>query len=137
MSCENPDMPDPLVLHNCVPLCCKDFVYPCMDRKDESYRVLLHHIKRYVLTVGIFLNTFFDLEQGATRVLRIEDPNCAAVYPVGPIIQSVQVGENNGSECLKWLDQQPGGSVFVSFGSGGTLSKEQLNELAIGLEKSG
>jgi len=36
------------------------------------------------------------------------------------------------------LDKQPNGSVlYVSFGSGGTLSQEQLNELALGLEMSG
>jgi hydroquinone glucosyltransferase len=39
---------------------------------------------------------------------------------------------------LRWLNKQPHSSVlFVSFGSGGTLSHEQLNELASGLEMSG
>jgi hydroquinone glucosyltransferase len=38
---------------------------------------------------------------------------------------------------LKWLDNQPHGSVlFVSFGSGGTLSSNQIIELALGLEMS-
>uniref|UniRef100_A0A7C8ZGD2 Glycosyltransferase n=1 Tax=Opuntia streptacantha TaxID=393608 RepID=A0A7C8ZGD2_OPUST len=138
VSCEYRDMPDPLVLPGCMPLYGKDFVDPCMDRKDESYRVLLHHVKRYVLAEGIFVNTFFDLERGTIRALQTEDPNWPPVYPVGPIIQSAQSGKTDGSDCLKWLDRQPAGSVlYVSFGSGGTLSKEQLNELATGLEKSG
>ena len=39
---------------------------------------------------------------------------------------------------MRWLDNQPPSSVlFVSFGSGGTLSHDQLNELAFGLEMSG
>ncbi|KAJ6402297.1 hypothetical protein OIU84_014397 [Salix udensis] len=41
-------------------------------------------------------------------------------------------------ECLKWLDSQPGGSVvFLCFGSLGLFSKEQLREIAFGLERSG
>lgn len=41
------------------------------------------------------------------------------------------------SGCLKWLDNQsPGSVLFVWFGSGGTLSGEQLTELALGLEMS-
>nr|KYP71899.1 Hydroquinone glucosyltransferase [Cajanus cajan] len=44
----------------------------------------------------------------------------------------------SGCDCLAWLDEQPRGSVlFVSFGSGGTLSSAQINELALGLESSG
>ncbi|KAK4403542.1 Hydroquinone glucosyltransferase [Sesamum angolense] len=43
-----------------------------------------------------------------------------------------------GSECVKWLNDQPPKSVlFVSFGSGGTLSVEQFKELALGLEMCG
>ncbi|RZC45056.1 hypothetical protein C5167_037999 [Papaver somniferum] len=49
--------------------------------------------------------------------------NMAAVYPIG--------------RCLNWLDNQPLGSVlFTSFGSVGTLSNEQLTELASGVEMS-
>ncbi|XP_052171760.1 hydroquinone glucosyltransferase-like [Diospyros lotus] len=41
------------------------------------------------------------------------------------------------TECLNWNDNQPTGSVlFVSFGSGGRLSHEQITELALGLEFS-
>ncbi|WMV11547.1 hypothetical protein MTR67_004932 [Solanum verrucosum] len=43
----------------------------------------------------------------------------------------------DGSECLTWLDEQPRGSVlYISYGSGGTLSHEQLIEVAKGLEMS-
>ncbi|KAF3619227.1 Zeatin O-xylosyltransferase [Capsicum annuum] len=40
-------------------------------------------------------------------------------------------------ECLEFLDKQDVNSViFVSFGSTTTLSQEQINELALGLEQS-
>ncbi|WVY91389.1 hypothetical protein V8G54_036903 [Vigna mungo] len=43
----------------------------------------------------------------------------------------------HGSYSLKWLDAQPHGSVIlVCFGSGGTLSRDQMEELALGLEMS-
>lgn len=61
------------------------------------------------------------------------------VYPIGPIIQtgSNSTGHITGSDCLKWLDTQPANSVlYVSFGSGGSLSGDQIKELALGLELS-
>ncbi|OVA18490.1 UDP-glucuronosyl/UDP-glucosyltransferase [Macleaya cordata] len=40
-------------------------------------------------------------------------------------------------KCLEWLDRQPLNSVlYVSFGTTTTLSDEEINELAIGLEYS-
>ncbi|XP_020596572.1 LOW QUALITY PROTEIN: hydroquinone glucosyltransferase-like, partial [Phalaenopsis equestris] len=56
--------------------------------------------------------------------------------PVAPLIRAGEEGQL--ADCLKWLDLQPKGSViFVSFGSAGTLSTEQLGGLALGLEASG
>lgn len=38
---------------------------------------------------------------------------------------------------MKWLDKQPVRStLYVSFGSGGTLSRIQLQELISGLQRS-
>ncbi|GFP83141.1 hydroquinone glucosyltransferase [Phtheirospermum japonicum] len=61
------------------------------------------------------------------------------VYPVGPLIRTGPEAESDqGPEILKWLNDQPQKSViYVSFGSGGTLSLEQITELALGLEMSG
>jgi hydroquinone glucosyltransferase len=59
------------------------------------------------------------------------------VYMVGPIMQQNCDNTQNGPECLSWLDEQKQSSVvFVSFGSGGTISQNQMNELALGLELS-
>lgn len=88
---------------------------------------------------GIAINSFEELEAAdALKALVTDEPGKPRVYPVGPLIQTGSSGDDEGSECLKWLDGQPSGSVlFVSFGSGGTLSSKQLNELAFGLELSG
>ncbi|CAN1793813.1 Hydroquinone glucosyltransferase [Linum perenne] len=88
------------------------------------------------LADGFLINSFTGLEGETIRFLQ-ENGN-KPIYPIGPIIQSSDgsiVADPAG--CLKWLDDQPIGSVvLVSFGSGGTLSSEQLTELALGLEAS-
>ncbi|KAH9626682.1 hypothetical protein KSS87_021583 [Heliosperma pusillum] len=138
VSCEYRDMVDPLVLPGCVPLHGKDFVDTVKNRKDEAYKVIMDQIKRYKLAEGIFINTFMDLEPGALHNLQNDNLDRPPIYPVGPIIQSGLGDGPDGSDILSWLDrQQPDSVLFVSFGSGGTLSYEQLIELAIGLEKSG
>ncbi|KAG6682298.1 hypothetical protein I3842_13G132600 [Carya illinoinensis] len=85
--------------------------------------------------------TFRDLEERVIKALEDEiEAGYPPLYPIGPIIQtgSRTSNEVDGSKCLTWLDNQPGGSVlYVSFGSAGSLSNDQLNELALGLEQSG
>ncbi|KAL0456449.1 UNVERIFIED_CONTAM: Hydroquinone glucosyltransferase [Sesamum latifolium] len=58
--------------------------------------------------------------------------------PPGEIRTGTEAESDGGSECVKWLNDHPPKSVlFVSFGSGGTLSVEQFKELALGLEMCG
>ncbi|KAJ1439614.1 UDP-glycosyltransferase family, conserved site [Sesbania bispinosa] len=80
-----------------------------------------------------------EMETGPIRALKEGASGNTPVYPVGPIIQTGTrtVDDSNGLKCLAWLDrQQPCSVLYVSFGSGGTLSQEQVNELALGLELS-
>ncbi|TXG59589.1 hypothetical protein EZV62_014162 [Acer yangbiense] len=95
---------------------------------------------------GFLVNTWEDLEPKTLKALRdtkllgsiIRGP----VYPVGPM--AIPVGPtpppqpvSRRSHVLDWLDLQPTESViYVSFGSGGTLSAKQTIELAYGLELS-
>ncbi|XP_042480214.1 hydroquinone glucosyltransferase-like [Macadamia integrifolia] len=133
------DMLEPLKLPGCVPILGTDLVDPMQDRSSDGYKLFLHHSKRYRMAEGILINTFMGLEVGALKALEDgSDPTIPPVYPVGPLIQmGSRVGVDDRVECLQWLDDQPTGSVlFVSFGSGGTLSMEQQNELALGLELS-
>lgn len=138
VSCEFKEMQEPIKLPSfTVPIHGRDLPEPLQDRKNETYKWLLGVAKRYNSADGIMINTFKELEPVAIKALQ-EDTNIPPIHPIGPIIQTGSSGEVDGSDqCIRWLDDQPSGSVlFVSFGSGGTLSHEQLNELALGLEMS-
>jgi hydroquinone glucosyltransferase len=138
-SCEYRDLPEPVKLPGCVPIHGFDLADPFQDRKNEVYKGILQMLKRYPFAAGIMVNSFLDLEPGCFKALMDGKEGRPPVYPVGPLVQSGSdhIGVDS-SECLRWLDKQPNNSVlFVSFGSGGTLSHEQLHELAAGLEMSG
>ncbi|GMI98451.1 UDP-GLUCOSE-DEPENDENT GLUCOSYLTRANSFERASE 72 B1 [Hibiscus trionum] len=130
------DLPE-VRIPGCTPIHGKELLDPVQDRKNDAYKWVLHHAKRYRLAEGIMVNSFVDLEGGALKALQEKEPGKPPVYPVGPLVNVEPSDKADGSGCLKWLDDQPHGSVlFVSFGSGGTLSSDQLNELAMGLEMS-
>ncbi|CAL0303346.1 unnamed protein product [Lupinus luteus] len=90
---------------------------------------------------GIIINTFNALEERAIKTLKEgscfpEERNPPPVFCIGPVV-SVPGGEKDENGCLSWLDSQPSQSVvLLSFGSLGRFSKNQLKEIAIGLEKS-
>ncbi|KAG1335168.1 Hydroquinone glucosyltransferase [Cocos nucifera] len=137
-TCEYRDLAGPLELPGCVPVPGRDLLHPLQDRSNECYRWMVHHARRYREAEGILVNTFDAIEPGAAKILRKKESGRPAVYPIGPLIQTGSPAGLYGWECLRWLDEQPRKSVlFVSFGSGGTLPKAQLGELALGLEMSG
>ena len=79
------------------------------------------------------MNTFHELEPQTLEALndkrKLGLVANAPVYPIGPLVRSVEPGMR--SKVLSWLDMQPKESViYVSFGSGGTLSAKQTIELA-------
>ncbi|KAM5555597.1 hydroquinone glucosyltransferase-like [Rosa sericea] len=141
VSCEYRELKEPVTIPGCVPIHGKDLLDPVQNRKDEAYKWVLHHAKRYRLAEGIMVNSFMELEPGAIKALQEKEPGKPPVYPVGPLVKmdfkAIPDDGSSNSKCLKWLDEQPRGSVlYVSFGSGGTLSYNQINELALGLEMS-
>ncbi|KAK7845199.1 hydroquinone glucosyltransferase [Quercus suber] len=115
----------------------------------DSFKVLAETTRLVALVANLFgidafdvakeFETYFmDLEPGAFEDLKKGGKGKPQVYFVGPLIRSISDHGADESECLRWLDKQPNGSVlYVSFGSGRTLSNQQLNELALGLEMSG
>ncbi|KAK9749486.1 hypothetical protein RND81_02G129300 [Saponaria officinalis] len=128
---------EPIRLPGCVPLLGIDFLDPVQDRKNDAYKWVHHHAKRYKLAEGILVNSFNEMEEGALKALQNPKPGFPPVYSVGPLVKTGESDRVDGSVCLTWLDEQPRGSVlFVSFGSGGSLSYLQLIELAHGLEMS-
>ncbi|KAL8494956.1 hypothetical protein ACS0TY_019212 [Phlomoides rotata] len=139
VSSEFRDLPEKLQIPGCIPVHGKDLLDPVQDRKDDAYKWVLHHAKRYRTADGILVNSFKELEPGPVEYLLKKEEGKPVVYPVGPLIK---VGSKSGDAdesfvCSKWLDDQPSGSVsYVSFGSGGSLSHDQIIELALGLEMS-
>ncbi|MCL7028870.1 hypothetical protein MKW94_004705 [Papaver nudicaule] len=137
-SCDLRDVPVKIQIPGCVPIWGIDLFNQLQVKKTEAYAQILQYWKRLSLGRGIFINSFEDIEHGAIEALNGKQWDNPPVYAIGPLIRTG--GRDDGSDesgCLKWLDNQPLGSVlFVSFGSGGTLSGEQLTELALGLEMS-
>ncbi|KAM7261014.1 hypothetical protein ACFE04_026489 [Oxalis oulophora] len=149
-SIEFRDLIEPVRIPGCVPVHGRDLVETVSERKGDTFEWFIYHCKRYGMAKGIVVNSFIEIEPGPIKALKDEEENgcIPPVYPIGPVIRmdtgsidSTKVqngGGNHGTTCLKWLDEQPKGSVlFISFGSGGTLSYNQLQELAMGLELSG
>ncbi|KAM1885572.1 hypothetical protein ACFX15_037684 [Malus domestica] len=140
-SCEYRDMPEPVQFPGCVPLHGRDFLEPVQDRSNEAYAAVLHTSKKLLLAAGVLVNSSLDLEPDVFKALKKgRAQGFPPVYPIGPIINlnPTDGGINGQHECLRWLDKQLRGSVlFVAFGSGGTLSLEQIQEFALGLEMSG
>ncbi|XP_027942208.1 hydroquinone glucosyltransferase-like [Vigna unguiculata] len=131
------DFSKPVHIPGSTPVQRKDLGDAFEDRDDDAYKWLLHHSKRYWLAEGFVENSFRDLEPDTIDLLLREEPGRPPVYLVGPLVEEDEVNMVEGCWCLKWLDAQPHGSVIlVCFGSGGTLSRDQTEELALGLEMS-
>ncbi|TVU16961.1 hypothetical protein EJB05_32965, partial [Eragrostis curvula] len=133
------DMTDPIRLPGCVPIVAADLQTPLLaDRSSVVYTRYLAGLKEYRKVDGFIVNTLPELEpavvDGIPAGLRVP------VHAVGPLIwtRSAAADDQQGRhKCLRWLDRQPHGSVvYVSFGSGGTLTWQQTAELALGLEMS-
>ncbi|KAK6925087.1 UDP-glucuronosyl/UDP-glucosyltransferase [Dillenia turbinata] len=89
------------------------------------------------LSNWILCNSSYEIDPSAFDLI----PN---VLPIGPLLASNVISHHAGSlwpedsTCLSWLDTQPTGSVvYVAFRSFTIFSKKQVEELALGLEKTG
>ncbi|GLU19938.1 hypothetical protein SLE2022_361580 [Rubroshorea leprosula] len=90
---------------------------------------------------GILLNSWEGIESSTIEALRnaklLGQAIKGTVYPVGPLVRQVIRSDISTHPVIDWLDGQPVESViYVSFGSGGTMSAKQMTELAWGLELS-
>ncbi|KAJ4720634.1 Glycosyltransferase [Melia azedarach] len=83
----------------------------------------------------ILIKTFRELE--AQHIDYLSDLLKKKMVPVGPLVQDPVEEDGEGIEIIKWLDQKNKSStVFVSFGSECFLSKEEMEDIALGLELS-
>lgn len=101
----------------------------------------LQYARDYRKAKGIIVNTFIELESHALRSFVVDSAYGAApvppVYSVGPILNQGPSLDHQ-KEVLHWLnDQQCSSVALLCFGSQGSLSEDQIRELAVGLERSG
>lgn len=135
------DLPEPIQTPGCNPICPHDILDQVKDRKNDEYKWYLLHVSRLPLAAGIFVNSWDDLEPVSLKALKenlfFQNIPIPPVHAIGPLIKQDEVVTEKSANILAWLDDQPPDSVlFVVFGSGGTLTSEQLSELAWGLEMS-
>ncbi|KAJ9541038.1 hypothetical protein OSB04_027544 [Centaurea solstitialis] len=136
------DRTEPLVIPGCDPVRCEDVPDPMLDRDDQQYKEYVRMgIDFVTLSDGILTNTWTDFEGKWIKALKCNEILRSVVkvpvYDIGPLTREVDEAGSEKSKVIEWLDKQPAESVlFVSFGSGGTLSAEQTAELAWGLELS-
>ncbi|KAJ9545741.1 LOW QUALITY PROTEIN: hypothetical protein OSB04_025448 [Centaurea solstitialis] len=125
------------------PIHSRDMPITLQDRNSYSYENLISTSNNMGKSFGIIVNTFAALEPRVMKALAdgeyVPDGPTPPTYYVGPLIKSNKTssdGDNN--KCLEWLSLQPSKSVVVLiFGSLGKLKRDQLMEMAKGLEKSG
>ncbi|OWM74515.1 UDP-glycosyltransferase 72E1-like [Punica granatum] len=149
IDCKNEDdhvrLHQPFNIPGCESVRFEDTISAFYNRDDQT---LFNDYKRTGIELGrahgLLVNTWESLEPKTLRALR--DPKTmgrflesSRIFPIGPVVRPSQPAKQDvpRNKVLEWLDQQPAESVlYVSFGSGGTLSADQLTELAWGLEQS-
>ncbi|KEH18146.1 UDP-glucosyltransferase family protein [Medicago truncatula] len=120
VSCEYKDHTDLIQFPGCLPICSQDLPPEFFhDRSSVRYSFFLLHSKNLSLAHGFLVNSFSKMEASTGRALQEEhNKTTKLVY--------------------MWLENQtPNSVLYVCFGSGGTFSQQQTNELALGLELSG
>ena len=132
------DQAKPFEIPGCKPVRPDQVVDPMLDRTDQQYQEYLNIAIQIPKADGVLVNTWEEAEPGSLKALR--DKNLlgrftkASVHSIGPLTRSPV---DSTGPVFEWLNHQPDESViFVSFGSGGTLSYEQMREVAWGLELS-
>lgn len=131
---------------DCIPgmkrLRLKDFS-TCIRTTDIGDIVLnfcMSEARRARESSAIILNTFDSLEQSTLDAMR--ELKLPPIYTVGPLTllndQRLSLREwEEDEDCVEWLNGRVSRSVmYVNFGSGVVLSKDQLVEFAWGLANS-
>ena len=133
------DQDKPISIPGCNPIHPSDLFTPLLHRTDQLYHEYLHMCEELRMADGILVNTFHELEPKTLAALRSGQISKVPVYPIGPLIRETrQDFDKKRSYVVDWLDKQEEGSViYVSLGSGYTMSYDQIKEMALGLELSG
>ncbi|MED6107398.1 hypothetical protein PIB30_013510 [Stylosanthes scabra] len=138
---EYTDQEDFIQIPGCTPIRPYDLFAPLHDRSDQLYHEYLQMCEEMRKFDVILINTFHELEAKTIAALRSGKLSKVPIYPIGPLIREAKnqnCDDENRNYVIDWLDKQEEESViYVSLGSGYTMSHEQIKELALGLELSG
>ncbi|KAL8133406.1 zeatin O-glucosyltransferase-like [Apium graveolens] len=86
---------------------------------------------------GVLFNTCRPIEGPFLDVLAKVNAKQWAIGPFNPV-EICDNSSHGGHRCLEWLDKQlPNTVIYVSFGTTTSLTDEQIEHLALGLEASG
>ncbi|KAJ8770797.1 hypothetical protein K2173_021444 [Erythroxylum novogranatense] len=134
------DQTEPFLIPGCRPIRPEDVVDPMIDRSDQQYLEYVHMGVEIPKCDGILVNIWEDLQSTTIGAFRDSDllgqVVKVPVFTVGPFTRTIE-SPSTRLQIYNWLDKQPKVSVvYVSFGSGGTLSLDQMTELAWALERS-
>ncbi|OIV93093.1 hypothetical protein TanjilG_05694 [Lupinus angustifolius] len=139
----------PLFVPGLPPLNCQDL--PSFIRFPESYpaymAMKLSQFSNLNKADWMFVNTFEALEGEVVKSLtelcpaKLIGPMVPSAYLDGRIEGDKGYGASLwkplGEECIKWLKSKaPKSVVYISFGSMVSLTKEQMEEVALGLKES-
>ncbi|XVF17840.1 hypothetical protein REPUB_Repub10bG0159400 [Reevesia pubescens] len=133
------DQKQPFVLPGCTPVRPEDLPDPILVQTKNNYLEFIRIAMEIPKADGILVNTWEGLQPTTLAALRddklLGSVIKAPIFPFGPVIAKGAIGSK--SQLFEWMDKQPNESVlYISFGSMGVLSLEQMTELAWGLELS-
>nr|QLF98862.1 2-hydroxyflavanone C-arabinosyltransferase [Scutellaria baicalensis] len=104
-----------------------------LDRRHFFVETITSNVASLSYLKGVLINTFTWLEPEAVEALKRNGVD--HILPIGPL-EAIKAEESDMD--LPWLEEQaPKSVLFISFGSRGAHTKEQLREFAAALEKSG
>ncbi|XP_071924588.1 UDP-glycosyltransferase 90A1-like [Coffea arabica] len=112
--------------------------YP--ERDTEYFQLVLEHGRATMNSYGLLVNSFYELE---SIFLDYWNKKCVPrAWSIGPLCLAAQPSKSAGQKpsWIQWLDEklpQKNPVLYISFGSQAEISKEQLEEVKIALEKSG
>ncbi|KAG0601343.1 hypothetical protein M758_11G103000 [Ceratodon purpureus] len=131
----------------------EDLPTPLLTHEPDTFWYRFYQISNPLLPECdcILFNTFHDLEGDVLDAMSDMNSN---IFAVGPLILNSTTTADGVEEvaiagagsalldedhlCLSWLDaRSPNSVLYVSFGSIATMSVEQMQEFACGLEISG
>ncbi|KVH98489.1 UDP-glycosyltransferase 89B2 [Cynara cardunculus var. scolymus] len=115
-------------------------LYRTYKEGDPTTEFIKDGLFANMVSWGVVINSFTELERVYIDHLKQEIGH-DRVFAVGPLLppgdKTIERGGPSSNEVLPWLDTCPPQSVvYVCFGSQAVLTNEQMEMVALGLERS-